>query len=202
MTADHDLAAARVIEELAAIQDPAADLRGARLELRRRTRRVVVRRRLALVAAVTTVAVLSVAIFRGLPEPETAPLPARQLRSGLPVGTLEGRVHYDALAGRAGPGTLRLVVRADATGWYRQRSGELQDVWPVRYVGDGPGRVVLKGRGWSCSKDRNELTLDFIAGPDSITITHAEAGECSAFPDAAIADLRGVILRLQDGPGS
>ena len=202
MTADHDLAAARVIEELAALQDPPADLHAARLELRRRTRRVVLRRRLALVAVVATAAVLSVAIFRGLPEPETAPLPARYLRSGLPVGTLEGRVQYDALAGRAGFGTLRLIVRANATKWYRQRSGELQDLWPVRYIGAGAGRVVLKGRGWSCSKDQNELTLDFIAGRDSITITHAVAGVCSAFPDAAIADLRGVILRVRNGRGS
>jgi hypothetical protein len=197
MTADHDLAAARVIEELGAISDPPADLHAARLELQRRTRRVIARRRLALAAVVTTAAVLGVAVFRAMPESETAPLPARHLQSGLPVGILEGRVQGHSPGGQSGARMLRLVVRADATGWYRQGNGERDDIWPVRYVGDGPGRVDLKGRGWSCGKGETELTLDFIVGQDSITITHAVVGDCSVFPDGA-GDLRGVVLRIRD----
>ena len=88
------------------------------------------------------------------------------------------------------------MVRADATGSYHQLHGDLEDIWPVRFVGDRPGRVVLKGRGWSCNKDKNELTLDFIAHADSITITHAVLGECSAFPGTTSGDFSGVILRL------
>jgi hypothetical protein len=202
MAADHDLAVARVIEELSAFSDPPPDLRAARLEFRRRTRRVVVVRRFVRVALLTAAVVLTIALVRALPEPHSALLPAKQLPSGLPVGILEGQVPYEASGGQAGYGTLRLVVRTDATGSFHRLHGDLEDIWPVRFVGEHPGRVVLMGRGWSCSNNRNELTLDFIARPDSITITHAVLGECSAFPGTTGGDFRGVVLRVHHGKGS
>jgi len=199
MSTDHDLAAARVIQELAAFADPPADLPAARLELRRRTRQVVVRRRLALGAiAVAAAAVVGFVIFQGLPQPHSTLPPAKQLHSGLPIGTLEGKVDFRGVV--AGRRVVQFVVRADGTGTYRQPNGNSADVWPVRYVGAAPGRVTLKRTARWCSKDDNELTLDFTVRGDTVTITRATTGECSAFPGKALVDLRGVILRVQHGP--
>ena len=204
MTTDRDLAAAWLIDALRDIPDPPADLHAARLQLRRRTRRATVQRRWALVAITAAAAVLGLAVFQGVPHPRSTPPPAKQLQSGLPLGTLEGQVHYlypdghtDEFGGRI---TLKLVVRADATGTYsleppgRPLNGTT--IWPVRYVGAAPGRVTLTHHNILCTQDDTVLTLDFTVHGDTVTIQHAATGECSAFPDESNVDLRGVVLRV------
>ena len=206
MTTDHDLAAAWLTEALRDIPDPPADLHAARLELRRRTRRAVVRRRLAVVAVTAAVAVLGLVVFRALPDPPSTPPPAKQLQSGLPIGTLKGQIHYREDDGDLAPKSLRFVVRADATGTYSiVGTGDMSfvaDLWPVRYIGDAPRRVKLTRPDSLCTQDDNELTLDFTVRGNTVTITNAVTGPCSTFPDKAFVDLRGVVLHLTQGANS
>jgi hypothetical protein len=201
MTADQDRAGALITQALRNIPDPPSDLRAARLELRRRTRRVTVRRRLALGAVVTTAAVLILAVLQGLPRTDSSLPPAKLLPSGLPIGTLTGRLDHDFRApdGKLLPLFFRLVVRPDGTGTYDidapGEGGSAYAVWPVRYVGDVPGRVTLKRHSLVCSKDDNELSLEFTVGPESVTITRAVAGGCHSVNLVGV-DLRGVVLRV------
>jgi hypothetical protein len=204
MTTDHDLAAAWLTDALLDDPDPPADLHAARLELRRRTRRITVQRRLALVAITAAVAILGLVVFQALPDPPSTPPPAKQLQSGLPIGTLHGQIHYRSPGDFAGPRSLRFVVRADATGTFSIQGpgdpGFGADLWPVRYIGGAPGRVTLTRPDSLCTEDDNELTFDFTVRGDTVTITNAFTGPCSTFPDEANVDLRGVVLRLSRGP--
>jgi hypothetical protein len=204
MTTDHDLAAAWLTEALGDDPDPPADLHAARLELRHRTRRITVQRRLAVVAITAAVAVLGLVVVRALPDPPITPQPAKHLQSGLPIGTLKGEIHYrnpdgdpEVMGGRK---ILRFVVRADATGSYSiQGPGDPQfgvDLWPVRYIGGAPGHVMLTRPDSLCTEDDNELALDFTVRGNTVTITHAVTGPCSTFPDMPNVDLRGVVLHL------
>jgi hypothetical protein len=208
MTTDHDLEAAWLTEALRDIPDPPADLHVARLELRRRTRRVAVQRRLALVAvtATATAAVLGLVLVRAMPDPPSTTPPAKQLQSGLPIGTLKGQIQFRNPDDQPGPRSLRLVVRADSTGSYSiQGPGDpafVADLWPVRYVGDAPGRVMLTRSDSLCTEDDNELTLDFTVRGNTVTITNAVTGRCSAFPDEPNVDLHGVVLHLTRGANS
>ena len=201
MTTDHDLAAAWLTDALRDIPDPPADLHAARLELRRRTRRATVQRRWALVAITAAAAVLGLVVFQALPHPRATPPPAKQLQSGLPIGTLKGQINWrnfdpEEFGGRR---TLQLVVRADVTGTYsiRDPAGRLSGaVWPVRYVGLAPGRVMLTHHNIICTQDDTVLTLDFTVHDNTVTIRHAATGECSPFPDESSVDLRGVVLHV------
>jgi hypothetical protein len=206
MTTDHDLAAAWLTEALGDDLDPPADLHAARLELRRRTRRFTVQRRLAVVAITATVAVLGLVVIRALPDSPIMPPPAKHLQLGLPIGTLKGQVYYRDPDGNPGPRSLRFVVRADSTGTYSiQAPGDIgmgPDVWPVRYTGLAPDRVMLTRPDSLCTEDDNELTLDFTVRSNTVTITHAVTGPCSTFPDRPNVDLRGVVLHVTPGANS
>ena len=103
MTTDHDLAAAWLTEALRGIPDPPADLHAARLELRRRTRRITVQRRLAVVAVTATVTVLGLVLVRAMPDPPSTPPPAKLLQSGLPIGTLKGPIQFRNPDDQPGP---------------------------------------------------------------------------------------------------
>jgi hypothetical protein len=200
MTADQDRAGAVITQTLRDMPDPPCDLRAARLELRRRTRRVAARRRLALGAMVIAAAVVVLALVQVLPRTESSLAPAKRLPSGLPIGTLKGKLHNEFRNpdGRVTPLFLRLVVRPDGTGTYDINGAEgapAYVTWPVRYVGGGPGRVTLKRHSLVCSKDDNELSLDFTVGPNSVTITRAVTGGCSPI-NLVRTDLRGVVLRV------
>jgi hypothetical protein len=136
------------MQALRDIPDPPCDLRAARLVLRRRTRRLVVRRRLALGAIVIAAAVAALALVQGLPRRDNSLAPITQLPSGLPIGTLTGKLKTQLPPGdtREPSVFLRLVVRPDGTGTYdvygSQDAGYAYDNWPVRYVGGTPGRRV------------------------------------------------------------
>jgi hypothetical protein len=204
MTTDHDLASAWLIEAMREDPDPPADLHAAWLELRRRTRRLTVQRRLAVVAITATVAVLGLVVVRALPDSPSTPPPAKHLQSGLPIGTLKGQVQYRGDPdGNPGPRSLWFVVRANSTGTYSiQAPGDIgmgPDVWPVRYTGLAPGRVMLTRPDSLCTEDDNELTLDFTVRGNTVTITRAVTGPCSTFPDRPNVDLRGVVLRVTRG---
>lgn len=93
MAADLDRAGAVLTQALRDIPDPPCELRAAGTELRRRTRRVSVRRRLALGAVVVAVAVLILTVLQGMPHADRSLPPAEQLPSGLPIGTLRGKLH-------------------------------------------------------------------------------------------------------------
>jgi hypothetical protein len=206
MTADFDRAGAALMQALRDIPDPPCDLRAARLELRRRTRRVTVRRRLALGAIVVAAALVALALVQGLPRRDNGLPPIKQLPSGLPIGTLTGRLHTQLHTPEGGvfPLFLRLVVRPDGTGTYDindARGGSAYATWRVWYVGGGPGRVTLKRHSLVCGKDDKELSLEFTVGPKVVTITRAVTGECSPVTIVGV-DLRGVVLRLSpSAPG-
>lgn len=206
MTTDHDLAAAWLTEALRDIPDPPPDLQAARVELRRRTRHVTVQRRLAVVAVTAAVAILGLVVVRALPDPPSTPPPAKQLQSGLPIGTLKGQIQFRNPDDQPGPRSLRLVVRADSTGSYSiQGPGDpafVTDLWPVRYIGNAPGHVKLTRSDSLCTEDNNELTLDFTVRGNTVTITNAVTGRCSAFPDEPNVDLHGVVLHLTPGANS
>jgi hypothetical protein len=184
MTADLDRAGVALTQALRDIPDPPCDLRAARTELRRRTRRVTVRRRLALSTAVIAAAVLILTVLQGLPHADRSLPPAKHLPSGLPIGTPTGRLHTQF---RTPEGTVRLlffrlVVRPDGTGTYDINDaggGSAHATWPVWYVGGEPGRVTLKRHSLVCTKDDIELSLEFTVGPKSVTITRVVTGGCS-----------------------
>ncbi len=204
MAADLDRAGAVLTQALRDIPDPPCELRAARTELRRRTRRVTVRRRLALSAAVVAAAVLILTVLQGLPHADRSLPPVKQLPSGLPIGTLRGQLPtgLHTPEGRDFPLYLRLVVRPDGTGTYDindARGGSAYATWPVRYVGGGPGRITLKRHSLVCTEDDNELSLEFTVGPKSVTITRATTGKCSPATIVGV-DLRGVVLRI--GPST
>ena len=204
MTADQDRVEAALTQALHDIPDPPYDVRAARLELRRRTRRVTVRRRLALGIIVIAAAVVALALLQGLPQPDRSLPPVKQLPSGLPIGTLTGRLHTQLHTpeGKVFPLFLRLVVRADGTGTYdinEARGGPAYATWPVWYVGGLPGRVTLTRHSLVCGKDDKELSLEFTVGPKAVTITRAVTGGCSPVTIVGV-DLRGVVLRL--GPSA
>lgn len=204
MTADQDRAGAVLTQALRDFPDPPCDLRAARLELRRRTRRVTVRRRVALGAIVVVAAVVALALLQGLPRRDHSLPPIKQLPSGLPIGTLTGRLHTQLHTpeGKVFPRFLRLVVRPDGTGTYDindARGGPAYATWPVWYVGGAPGRVTLKRHSRVCGKDDTELSLEFTVGPKAVTITRAVTGGCSPVTIVGV-DLRGVVLRL--GPSA
>jgi hypothetical protein len=115
MTADLDRAGVALTQALRDIPDPPCDLRASRTELRRRTRRVTVRRRLALSTAVIAAAVLILTVLQGLPHADRSLPPAKHLPSGLPIGTPTGRLHtqFRTPEGTVRPLFFRLVVRPD-----------------------------------------------------------------------------------------
>jgi hypothetical protein len=93
---------------------------------------------------------------------------------------------------------LRLVVRPDGTGTYDindARGGPAYATWSVWFVGGEPGRVMLKRHSVVCGNDDKELSLEFTAGPRSVTITRAVTGGCSPVTIVGV-DLRGVVLRV------
>lgn len=194
MSADLESVAARLMQALRTMPDPVTDLPAAQRVLRQRIRRVVVGRRLAVLAAAAAIGLLAVFALQHLPVADREMMPVKRLPSGLPVGTLRGDVPYHDLNGRSWPATLWLVVRADGTGTYVLYSEE--PTWLVRYAGAAPGHVVLKRDAQFCRTDDNELTLDFTVNRDKVTITKAVAGKCSAWPKVANADLRNVVLHI------
>jgi hypothetical protein len=146
------------------------------------------------VAFAVTVAFLAVLVLHNPLSTDSRMTPAKQLRSGLPVGTFSGHVPYREPNGRLWPTTIWLVVHADGTGTYLLNDMEV--TWQVRFVGNTPGHVELKRDAPFCHTDDNELVLDFVVDHDAVTITQAAAGACSAWPKVAHADLRNVVLHL------
>jgi hypothetical protein len=194
MAMDLDDTAARLSEALRAFPDPGTDPSVARRMFRRRVRRSIVRRRLAVVAFAATIALLAVWAFHNPTGTDIRMLPAKHLRSGLPVGTLSGPVPYREPSGQLLRATLWLVVHADGTGTYLLHDVEV--TWPVRYVGNTSGHVELKREALFCHTDDSELVLDFVVDDARVTITHAAAGACSAWPKVGHADLTNVVLHL------
>jgi hypothetical protein len=137
------------------IPDPPCDLRAARLELRRRTRHVIVWRRLAVGAIVIAAAVMTLALLQDLPRRDSSLPPIKQLPSGLPIGTLTGRLHTQLHTpeGKVFPLFLRLVVRPDGT------CAVTGGCSPVTIVG-----VDL--RGWFCASAHQHR----VAGRQSVTV--------------------------------
>jgi hypothetical protein len=119
--------------------------------------------------------------------------------SGLPVGVLEGRVD------RTEPGvesTLSMVVRADGTGIYNAGttggvSGPSVADYPVTFVPDGPGRVVIRGLGECYSTDA--MTLTFTVRGRTVRIEEALSNACDVNTGLA-DDLAGTTLRISPLP--
>jgi hypothetical protein len=201
MTPDRDPVGTMLTQALRDIPDPPCDFRAARLELRQGMRRIAIRRRLTLGAVVSTAALLLLAVLQGLPRSDSSLPPAQRLPSGLPVGTLTGKLHTTL---RLPDGTVRyrafrLVVRPDGTGTYDPLESETDQGymhWPVRYVGGVPGRVTLKRHSAICGNDDNELSLEFTRSGNSVTITRSVTGGCTSVTMAGV-NLRGVVLRVQ-----
>jgi len=202
---DREMSTAVLIRSLREMPDPPVDMVAAERRLRRGLRHRAVRRRVAAVIVVLALAALVITGVNLWRSPEGASLPARQLESGLPIGTLLGNLTYHEMDGpRAAQ--LVLVVRRDGTGTYSMRvvmnDERIYDNsgWPVRFVGTSPGRVVIKRAAPMCHTDDNELTLEFTPAASGVRILSASRGTCSAWPPTSRADLRGVVLRLQHHP--
>jgi hypothetical protein len=201
---DREMSTAVLIRSLREMPDPPLDMVAAERSLHQGLRHRAVRRRVASVIAVLALAALVITGLNLWRSPE-APLPARQLQSGLPSGTLLGNLTYHELDGPH-PAQLVLVVRSDGTGTYSMRvvrdDERIYDnsSWPVRFVGTSPGRVVVKRAAPMCRTDDNELTLEFAPAANGVRILSGSRGTCSAWPPMSRADLRGVVLRLQHHP--
>ena len=146
---DREMSTAVLIRSLREMPDPPVDMVAAERSLHQGLRHRAVRRRVASVIVVLALVALVITGLNLWRSPEGAPLPARQLQSGLPIGTLLGNVTYHEPDGPH-PAQLVLVVRRDGTGTYSMRvvmdDERINDnsSWPVRFVGTSPGRVVIK----------------------------------------------------------
>ncbi len=120
--------------------------------------------------------------------------------SGLPVGVLEGRVdrtEEDAVS------RLRIVVRADGTGtWNSGTTGDSAGPsvadYAVTFVGDGPGRVVIRSTELACFT-RNQLTLTFSVRGTAVHVEQVLSNDCLLSPGLS-NDLAGTTLRIRPLP--
>jgi hypothetical protein len=127
--------------------------------------------------------------------------------SGLPVGSLEGKVQRSV--GRVGPNlierrlevsTFRLWVRPDGTGSLRNLGdfSAQQNGYEVTLVRLGPGRVALSYEGPICANPR-AATLDFTVHGRSVTVDDVTTKGCILSVVWA-RDLVGAKLEVQPLP--
>jgi hypothetical protein len=127
--------------------------------------------------------------------------------SGLPVGSLEGKVYRSV--GKVGPSTkegrpevstFRLWVRPDGTGglWNLNSIDFREPGYEVTFVRLGPGRVALSYVGPICASPR-AVTLDFTVDGRSVTVDNATSEGCILGPDW-VTDLVGAKLEVQPLP--
>jgi hypothetical protein len=160
-----------------------------------------------LVAVVLTASVL----LAGLRDhDETLPVSPAKITlspSGLPVGSLEGKVQRSI--GKVGPNrierrpqisTFRLWVRPDGTGSLRGAApdGSQTSSYEVTPVRLGPGRVALSYDGPICTSPR-AVTLDFTVHGRSVTLDDATSTGC-ILSVAWAKDLVGAELEIQPLP--
>ena len=120
--------------------------------------------------------------------------------SGLPVGVLEGRVdrtEEDAVS------RLRIVVRADGTGtWNSGTTGDSAGPsvadYAVTFVGDGPGRVVIRSTAVTCFTT-DQLTLTFSVRGTAVHVEQVLSSDCLLSPGLS-NDLAGTTLRIKPLP--
>jgi hypothetical protein len=178
----------------------------ARLAPHVRKHRTTVRRRMvvAVTAAVIAVAAAAPIVIADLRDHNRAlpvgPSPGVTLSpSGLPVGTLQGRVP------RTRPGatsTVRLNVHPEGGGiWNAGSVGDLEGDstgdYSVELRAGGPGRAVMFFDG-DCFT-REQLRLRFIVRGRTVVITDASTSNCLV-TRALAADLEGTTLRLLPQP--
>lgn len=186
----------RLAQALQDFPDAPLDLVAARATLHRRTRGSARRRWFVAATAAVAVAAAIAALLLRLPgDRQTAPLPISRLKSGLPVGILDGHVFYtDPGHGMNGPAAFHIRVRADGTGTFiPPRSAESE--WPVRFVGQRQGHVVLRRVDQFCGPT-DDLTLDFRVHGRTLVVTGFQRGECSTWPKIAGTDLVGTTMKL------
>jgi hypothetical protein len=127
--------------------------------------------------------------------------------SGLPVGSLEGKVQRSI--GKVGPNrverrpqvsSFRLWVRPDGTGSLRTPApdGSQTSSYEVTLVRLGPGRVALNYDGPICASPR-AVTLDFTVHGRSVTVDDTTSEGCILSVVWA-ADLVGTKLEVQPLP--
>jgi hypothetical protein len=166
-------------------------------------RRQAVRRRsiIAVAAALIGAAVVAPITIAGLRDHERSlpvrPSPEVTLSpSGLPVGTLRGRVE------RTQPGatsTITLVVRADGTGtWNAGTVGDSEGSsvhdYPVQFVPDGPGRAIMTQDAAGCGVT-DVLPLTFTVRGRTVVIEDSGVIGCLVSQGLA-RDLAGSTLRV------
>lgn len=123
--------------------------------------------------------------------------------SGLPVGTLVGRVD------RTEPGvtsTVRLVVRPDGTGIFNagtrgDEGGDAISDYEVLFAGHGPGRAVMRNRSIAACFATDVLTLHFSVRAHTVRITDISQflADCIV-SRGLVAALPGTILRIEPPP--
>jgi hypothetical protein len=128
------------------------------------------------------------------------PLPLELSPSGLPVGTLEGRV--PRTSGERAVSTVRLPVRPDGTGtliggggccgyFYTRNSGA---GYELEFTRLGPGRIAAREDGAGCL-DGGVFTFTFTLRGRTVALNDAESTGCPITKDLA-ADLIDAELRV------
>ena len=191
------------------VDEVAIDVRRGRAKLAPHVtkRRQVVRRRavIAVAAAVIVAAAAAPIVIADLRDHERSmpvgPSPGVTLSpSGLPVGTLRGRVE------RTQPGatsTITLVIRADGTGtWNAGTVGDSEGPsvrdYPVQFVPDGPGRAIMTQDAAGCGVT-DVLPLTFTVRGRTVVIEDSGVIGCLVSQGLA-RDLKGTTLRLLPQP--
>ena len=187
------------------VDQVAIDVRRGRAKLASHVtkRRQAVRRCtvIAVAAAVILAAVAAPLVIADLRDHERAlpvgPSPGVTLSpSGLPVGTLQGKVDRTQPGARS---TVTLVVRADGTGTWNAGSvgdNDFRSVedYDVRFVRDGPGRAVMKQVPPDCGTT-DQLALTFTVRGRTVVIEDSNLIGCLVTQGLS-SDLAGTTLRL------
>jgi hypothetical protein len=190
------------------VDQVAIDVRRGRTRLAPHVRkhRQAVRRRtvIAVAAAVIAVVVVAPLVITGLRDQDRSlpvgPSPGVTLSpSGLPVGILQGAVE------RTQPGatsTVRLTVHPEGGGLWNagtvgDSEGDATIDYPVEFVADGPGRMVMLFDGF-CNTSQ-ALRLRFTVRGRTVVIKDASTNGCLA-SHGLTSDLPGTTLRLLPQP--
>jgi hypothetical protein len=163
--------------------------------------RAVRRRWVISLASVLALVVTAAIVVSGLSgEKDSLPIaPSPELTftsSGLPVGLLVGKV--DRTEPQA-TSTVRMTVRPDGTGVFNagtvgDSEGDSTADLPVKFMGDGPGSVVLTQFASMCI-GREFLTLHFTVRGRSLIIEDASAPGCYV-SRGLVSDLAGTTMRI------
>jgi hypothetical protein len=171
--------------------------------------RAVRRRWVISLASVLALVVTAAIVVSGLSgEKDSLPIaPSPELTftsSGLPVGLLVGKV--DRTEPQA-TSTVRMTVRPDGTGVFNagtvgDSEGDSTADLPVKFMGDGPGSVVLTQFASMCI-GREFLTLHFTVRGRSLIIEDASTPTTGCpIPRGLVSDLAGTTMRILPPPGT